>query len=101
MARQNDASPTPIHSTIYQIRIQGRLGSEWADWFDGMHIVPAANGQTLLIGRIVDQAALYGILRKVRDLGIPLLSVGNCAVGEADPPGGASNMALNHDRNPQ
>ncbi len=62
-------------TAIYQIRIQGRLGPQWADWFGGLQIAPADNGETLLTGPVVDQAALHGILRLVRDLGLPLLAV--------------------------
>ena len=60
---------------IYQIRIQGHLGSEWTDWFGGLSIVLEGNGDTLLRGPVADQVALYGLLRKVRDLGMPLISV--------------------------
>jgi hypothetical protein len=62
-------------STIYQIRIGDRLGEPWTDWFDQMTLTQAANGDTLLTGPVVDQAALHGVLRKVRDLGLPLISV--------------------------
>ncbi len=60
---------------IYQIRIGGHLGREWRDWFEGLVITLEENGDTLLTGPVVDQAALYGLLRKVRDLGIALVSV--------------------------
>ena len=59
----------------YQIRINGHLGPQWIDWFDGLMITLEANGDTLLSGVVVDQAALYGILHKIRDLGMPLVSV--------------------------
>ena len=59
---------------VYQIRIKGHLGPKWADWFGGMTITLEDNGETLLTGPVVDQAALYGLLRKVRDLGLPLVS---------------------------
>ncbi len=62
-------------TTIYQIRIVGHLGSQWTDWFDGLTITLEDNGETVLIGPVVDQAALHGLLKKVRDLGMPLLSV--------------------------
>jgi hypothetical protein len=62
---------------VYQIRIQGHLGLQWSDWFDGFMITLEEDGNTLLTGPIVDQSALYGILKRVRDLGIPLVSV-NC-----------------------
>jgi len=60
---------------IYQIRINGHLGHQWTDWFDGLTITLEDNGDTLLTGLVVDQAALHGLLKKVRDLGMPLLSV--------------------------
>ena len=60
---------------VYQIRIQGHLGSEWTDWFEGLTITLEDTGETLLTGSVVDQAGLYGVLRKVRDLGMPLLAV--------------------------
>ena len=59
---------------VYQIRIEGHLGPGWTDWFDGMDITLTDNGDTLLTGSVVDQAALHGLLRKVRDLGTPLIS---------------------------
>ena len=62
-------------SMIYQIRIKGHLSPQRADWFGGLTITPEDNGETLLSGPVVDQAALHGLLRKVRDLGLPLLSV--------------------------
>ena len=61
--------------TIYQIRIGGQLGAQWAEWFDQLTLTQADNGDTLLTGPVVDQAALHGLLRKVRDLGLPLISV--------------------------
>ncbi len=60
---------------IYQIRIKGHLGREWTDWFGGLSITLQDNGETLLTGPVVDQAALHGMLTRVRDLGLPLLSV--------------------------
>src|SRR5262245_4337287 len=62
-------------SAVYQIRIKGQLGAQWGAWFDGMTIMQTANGETLITGLVADQAALYGLLRKVGDLGLPLLSV--------------------------
>ena len=59
----------------YEIRIQGHLDQRWAGWFDGLTLTLEDNGDTLLTGRVVDQAALHGLLRKVRDLGMPLISV--------------------------
>jgi len=59
---------------VYQIRIEGHLGPQWTEWFGGMTITPEDDGDTLLTGPVEDQAALHGLLRKVRDLGIPLIS---------------------------
>ena len=69
---------------VYQIRIKGHLGDEWADWFEGLTLTPLDNGETLLTGAVVDQAALHGVLRKVRDVGLPLLSVVCVKLGQAD-----------------
>ena len=69
---------------IYQIRIKGHLSHQWADWFEGLTITLEDNGVTLLRGLVVDQAALYGLLRKVRDLGLPLLAVNRVYPGQAD-----------------
>jgi hypothetical protein len=60
---------------LYEIRIKGHLNNRWAEWFEGMTITRGDNGETLLSGPVVDQAALHGLLRRVRDLGLPLLSV--------------------------
>ena len=59
---------------VYQIRIKGHLGPRWTDWFGGMTITLEENGDTLLTGPVVDQAALHGLLTKVRDLRMPLMS---------------------------
>ena len=68
----------------YEIRIKGHLDDKWADWFEGLTITREDNGETLLIGPVVDQAALHGLLRKVRDLGMPLLSVTRVKPSRAD-----------------
>ncbi|MDQ3929536.1 MAG: hypothetical protein M3328_10370 [Chloroflexota bacterium] len=65
----------PGQPTVYQIRLKGHLGRQWTDWFDGLAITLEDNGDTFLTGTVADQAALHGLLRKVRDLGIPLISV--------------------------
>jgi hypothetical protein len=64
-----------ITSTIYQIRISGWLDPSWADWFDGLIIRHTEDGMTILIGPLPDQAALHGVLNKIRDLGLTLLTV--------------------------
>lgn len=60
---------------VYEITVRGIIGEEWSGWFDGMMITPQAGGETLLVGPVVDQAALYGLLCKIHNLGLPLLSV--------------------------
>jgi len=64
-----------LRTMIYQIRIKGLLDRQWTDWFGGMNVAPTDNGDTLLTGPVEDQAALHGLLKKVRDLGMPLISV--------------------------
>jgi len=59
----------------YEIRLKGHLDERWSEWFEGLTITPEEDGNTLLTGLVVDQAALHGLLKKVRDLGMPLLSV--------------------------
>jgi len=68
----------------YQIRIKGHLGHQWTDWFEGLTITLEENGETLLTGPVVDQAALHGLLKKLRDLGMPLLSVNRVEPDPAD-----------------
>jgi hypothetical protein len=69
---------------VYQIRLKGHLGRQWAAWFEGLTITLEENGDTLLTGPVVDQAALHGLLRKVRDLGLPLLAVTCVQPDQAD-----------------
>ena len=69
---------------VYQIRVKGHLGHEWTDWFEGLTITLEDNGDTLLTGPVIDQAALHGLLKKVRDLGMPLVSVRPVEHGQAD-----------------
>jgi hypothetical protein len=70
---------------VYQIRVKGHLGRQWTDWFEGLTITLEDNGDTLLTGP-VDQAALHGLLRKVRDLGMPLISAIHVKPGHANAP---------------
>jgi len=65
----------PDQAAVYQIKIEGHLRVEWAEWFEGLTVTLEPDGTTLLSGPVVDQAALYGLLKKVRDLGMPLLAV--------------------------
>jgi hypothetical protein len=72
--------PTP-GATYYRIRLKGHLAAHWADWFDGMAIAHLDNGETLIEGPIIDQAALHGMLNHIRDLGLPLLAVDRLEAG--------------------
>ena len=84
MSNKLNSEIDPSQEMVYQIRIKGHLGRQWADWFEGLTITALDNGETLLTGPVVDQAALHGLLRKVRDVGIPLLSVVRVKPGQAD-----------------
>ncbi len=61
--------------TCYEIRVEGHLPPHWSDWFDGLTVRPGAGDETLISGAVADQAALFGLLKKVRDLGLSLLSI--------------------------
>lgn len=67
--------PTADEAGHYEIRIRGRLDSRWSAWFDGLALRPQRDGTTTLSGTVVDQSALHGLLTKVRDTGLPLISV--------------------------
>ncbi len=69
---------------IYQIKIKGHLGNQWSDWFEGLTITQDDEGNTLLTGPVVDDAALHGLLKKVRDLGMELFSVNRVAPDQSD-----------------
>ena len=71
---------------VYQIRIKGHLGRQWAVWFEGLTITLEEDGNTLLTGPVIDQAALHGWLKRVRDLGMPLLSVNSVEPNRQDAP---------------
>jgi hypothetical protein len=73
-------------TATYEIRVAGHLGAEWVEWFDGLAITQEPGGDTLLTGSVADQSALYGLLRKVRDLGLTLLAVNLIAEDRSDSP---------------
>ena len=75
MSNELEPRPIPSQPVVYQIRLKGHLGSQWTDWFEGLTITLEEGGDTLLTGPVIDQAALHGLLKKVRDLGMPLVSV--------------------------
>ena len=84
MSNELNSEIDPGQPLVYQIRIKGHLGPQWTNWFGGLTIRLTDNGETLLTGPVVDQAALHGLLRKVRDLGVPLLSVSRVSPGKAE-----------------
>ena len=75
----------PRQPIVYQIRLKGHLSHQWTDWFEGMTITLEDDGDTLLTGPMVDQAALHGLLKKVRDLGMPLVSATQVQFNETHP----------------
>lgn len=83
VSTENDHEPVQ-----YEIRLKGHLDDKWADWFDSLTITRTDNGETLLRGAVVDQAALHGLLRKVRDLGLPLIAVMQVDPQQANGPDG-------------
>jgi hypothetical protein len=84
MSSKPNSQIDPGQPSVYQVRLKGHLGSQWTDWFGGLTITLEENGDTLLTGPVVDQAALHGLLKKVRDLGVPLLSVVRVEPPQAD-----------------
>ena len=84
MSNEINSEIDPSQPMVYQIRIKGHLGRQWTDLFGGLTITLEGNGETLLTGSVVDQAALHGLLKKVRDLGMPLLSVVGMKSDQAD-----------------
>jgi hypothetical protein len=84
MSQKRNPKTNPGQPVVYQIRIKGHLGSQWTEWFEGLTITLEENGDTLLTGPVVDQAALHGLLKKVRDLGMQLVSISPLENGQAD-----------------
>ncbi len=86
---------------LYEIRLKGYLDERWAARFDGLTLSHASDGTTILVGPVVDQAALYGVLRNVRDLGLPLLSVVHIGADQANGPDvGVDTYDTNKETNP-
>ena len=84
MSKELEPKPTPSQPAVYQIRLKGHLDSQWTFWFEGVTITLEEDGDTLLTGPVIDQSALHGLLRKVRDLGMPLVSVSPVEPGLTD-----------------
>jgi hypothetical protein len=86
MSQKRNSKTDPNNPKFYQIRIKGHLGPEWTDWFEGLTITLGEDGDTLLTGPVVDQSALHGLLKKIRDLGLPLVSFCPKEPGQAGGP---------------
>ena len=84
MSKEINSENDPGQPMVYQIRIKGHLGRQWTDWFEGLTITLEDNGDMLLTGPVVDQAALHGLLKKVRDLAMPLISVNRMKSGQEE-----------------
>jgi len=82
----SEMSPGDNHDPGYEIRVKGHLDPRWAAWFDGMSLTNESDGVTVIHGTVADQAALHGLLRKVRDLGLPLISVTQVEPDQPDVP---------------
>ena len=93
MSNKRYAKTDRSEPIVYQIRIEGHLGRQWKEWFEGLTVTLEENGDTVLTGPVVDQAALHGLLRKVRDLGMPLLAVNGRKPDQADASVGGQQMA--------
>ena len=98
MASELDPLTDPNQPMVYQIRIKGHLGPQWKDWFGGLAITLEDNGDTLLTGPVVDQAALHGLLRKVRDLGMPLIAAIRVKPPRRMPPTSSSELREENER---
>jgi len=82
----SEMSPGGHHDPRYEIRVKGHLDPRWAAWFDGMSLTNESDGVTVIHGPVADQAALHGLLRKVRDMGLPLISVTQVEPDQPDVP---------------
>jgi hypothetical protein len=98
MSNLRDQKTNPSQTMIYQIRLKGHLDSQWTEWFDGLTVTLEEDGNTLLTGPVIDQAALHGLLKKVRDLGIPLLSVSQVQFNETHPYRSKKEIKMNANR---
>lgn len=86
MSETHPSNENHYQFELYEIRIKGHLDDGWVGWFGGLTITLEDSGDTLLAGPVIDQAALYGLLKKVRDLGMPLISVNHVKTGRAEEP---------------
>jgi hypothetical protein len=99
MANKPNLKSDIEQSNLYQIRVKGRLDPQWADWFEGMAVTPEADDTTLITGPVVDDAALHGLLKRVRDSGLRLLSVNQVENALADEAAGEQSNHVASDQN--
>ena len=92
----SNQSTNNLEAGSYELRIQGHLGARWAAWFDGLSLTNEPDGSTLICGPVADQSALHGLLQKVRDLGLPLVSVTHVDADHTDLPTIAPQEAQIH-----
>jgi len=92
MAERHIPTSDPAEAGLYEVRLTGHLDARWTAWFDGLTVRHDDDGTTVISGRIADQAALHGLLQRVRDLGLPLISVSRVEVPPADFPTDETSM---------
>ena len=93
MSNKRSAEQDADQPMVYQIKVKGHLVPHWTDWFEGLTIT-LEDGNTLLTGPVIDQAALHGLLKKVRDLGMPLLLVYRVGPGQVDASDGTQGWSV-------
>jgi len=96
MSEPHASTDDPEAPGRYEIRLQGRLEARWAAWFDGLSLTHESDGTSVLRGPVADQAALHGLLQKVRDLGLPLIAVMQAGVEQANGPDANADPDHNH-----
>ena len=84
MPDEQKSNPEANQQMVYQFKLKGHLSQQWLNWFEGLIVTLEEDGNTLLSGTVVDQSALHGILKKIRDLGMPLLSMNSVETGAQD-----------------
>ena len=84
MSNKHNSESDVGQPRIYQIKIEGHLSRQRMDWFEGLTVTLEEDGNTLITGAVIDQSALHGVLKKIRDLGMPLLSVNSVGTGTQD-----------------